>query len=128
MTLYFIVVLITLYIITCAAQFSSPAQFVARAISRRAIPARPPLTPAHRAAAQVPLRGDRKGGGDGGARDRPEDGVGKAATNRLNMYRKQLVTHLIQAGAEKKAANRIAKASFLAAYEQSEKRGAIAEN
>ena len=43
------------------------------------------------------------------------------------MYRKQLVTHLIQAGPEKKAANRIAKASFLAAYEQSEKRGAIAK-
>ena len=43
------------------------------------------------------------------------------------MYRKQLVTHLIQAGPEKKVANRIAKASFLAAYEQSEKRGSIAK-
>ena len=43
----------------------------------------------------------------------PKTGSEKAATNRLNMYRKQV-------------ANRIAKASFLAAYEQSEKRGSIA--
>ena len=57
----------------------------------------------------------------------PKTGSEKAATNRLNMYRKQLVTHLIQAGPEKKVANRIAKASFLAAYEQSEKRGSIAK-
>ena len=45
----------------------------------------------------------------------PKTGSEKAATNRLIMYRKQLVTHLIQAGPEKKVANRIAKASFLAA-------------
>ena len=44
----------------------------------------------------------------------PKTGSEKAATNRLIMYRKQLVTHLIQAGPEKKVANRIAKASFLA--------------
>ena len=56
----------------------------------------------------------------------PKTGSEKAATNRLNMYRKQLVTHLIQAGPEKKVANRIAKASFLAAYELSEKRGSLA--
>ena len=37
----------------------------------------------------------------------PKTGSEKAATNRLNMYRKQLVTHLIQAGPEKKVAKRI---------------------
>ena len=63
MTLYFLVVLITLYIITCA------AQFIARAISHaRNSGAQCADAPAP---AQVPLRGDRQGGSDGGARERP---------------------------------------------------------
>ena len=62
-----IVVLITLYIITCDPRNSSPAQFSARGIPARSALTRPPPAPLP----QVPLRGDREGGGGvGGSADR----------------------------------------------------------